>query len=157
MPYTKGSSPLFKQASIALTKIAGGDSLNKIPDHCTVNFDARYLPEQTLEEIMAQIEPVFKKYGAEWTELSHGFPVVTQPENPFVQQLFKETQKLWPETIIFGQDGSSDARFYTPVNVPGIEWGPVGGNQHSYDEFVDVPALLKFKDILRNFLLKVSL
>lgn len=157
LPYVNSSSQFFKQASAALTTINGGDSRNKIPDHCTVTFDVRYLPEQTREEVLEQIVPVFKKYGAEWTELSHGFPVVTKPENPFVQQLFKETQKLWPETIIFGQDGSSDARFYTPVNVPGIEWGPVGGNQHGHDEFISYPALLKFKDILRNYLLKVSL
>lgn len=156
LPYVNSSSPFFKQASAALTTINGGDSRNKIPDHCTVTFDVRYLPEHTREQVLDQILPVLKKYGAEWKELSHGFPVVTKPENPFVQQLFKETQKLWPETIIFGQDGSSDARFYTPVNVPGIEWGPVGGNQHSYDEFIDYPALLAFRDILRQFLKNCS-
>lgn len=152
LPYVNSSSQFFKQASAALTTINGGDSRNKIPDHCTVTFDVRYLPEQTREEVMEQIIPVLKKYGAEWKELSHGFPVVTTPENPFVQRLFKETQKLWPQTIIFGQDGSSDARFYTPVNVPGIEWGPVGGNQHGHDEFIDYPALLTFKEILKQFL-----
>ncbi len=152
LPYLKTASPFFKQASVVLTTIRGGDSRNKIPDHCMVTFDIRYLPEQTREGIMAQIEPVFKKYGAEWKELSHGYPVVTLPENPFVQRLLKETQKLWPKTMIFGQDGSSDARFYTPAHVPGIEFGPVGGNQHSFEEFIEFPELLKFKEILRLFL-----
>lgn len=152
LPFVATSSPFFKQASVALTTINGGDSRNKIPDHCTATFDIRYLPEQTREEVMDQVTPVLKKYGAEWTPLAHGFPVVTTPDNPFVQQLLKCTQPLWPKTEIFGQDGSSDARYYTPVNVPGIEWGPVGGNQHSYDEFIDFPALLKFQEILRRFL-----
>jgi succinyl-diaminopimelate desuccinylase len=122
LPYIKASSPFFKQATVALTTINGGDSRNKIPDHCTVSFDIRYLPEQTREEVLAQIEPVLKKYNAEWRELSHGYPVVTTPDNPFVKQLFAATQEHWPDTIIFGQDGSSDARYYTPVGVPGIEW-----------------------------------
>lgn len=152
LPYVAASSPLFKQASVALTTINGGDSRNKIPDHCTVTFDVRYLPEQTLEEVMAQITPVLKKYGAEWTPLSHGYPVVTRSDNPDVQQLYHCTKALWPATEIFGQDGSSDARYYTPVDVPGIEFGPVGGNQHGHDEFIDYPALLKFREILRNFL-----
>jgi len=152
LPYIKASSPLFKQATIALTTINGGDSPNKIPDHCTVNFDIRYLPEQTIEEVMSQITPVLQKYNATWRETSHGYPVITTPDNPFVQRLFKATKAVWPDTIIFGQDGSSDARYYTPVGVPGIEWGPVGGNQHGHDEFIDYPALLKFKGILEQFL-----
>lgn len=152
LPYIKASSPFFKQASVALTTITGGDSRNKIPDHCTVTFDIRYLPEQTREEVLAQVEPILIKYNADWKEESHGYPVVTKPDNPFVTQLLASTQKHWPDTVIFGQDGSSDARYYTPVGVPGIEWGPVGGNQHSFDEFIDYPALLKFIDALREFL-----
>lgn len=148
LPVFSRSGRLFKQGSVALTLISGGDSRNTIPDHCRVTFDMRYLPEQSREEITAAVSPLFERYDARWHELTHGFPVVTSPDNGSVTHLHRVTKAKWRDSAIIGQDGSSDARFFTPLGVAGIEFGPVGGNQHRPDEYIDVNALELFDKIL---------
>lgn len=153
LPFLKESSPLFKMATINLTKIQGGDSINKVPDHCEISLDIRYLPEQDRREVLRQIQSVCQQFETEAKILSEADPVVTPIDHPLVQQLHKICLKHDPKVILFGQDGSSDARFYTPLGVPGIEFGPAGGGQHSADEFIDYPKLLLYKEMLREFIL----
>ncbi|MBI2082866.1 MAG: M20/M25/M40 family metallo-hydrolase [Deltaproteobacteria bacterium] len=153
LPYISQSSELFKCASANLTKIAGGDSVNKTPDLCEMTLDVRHLPGQDLREVKRQIAEVMQRYGAAMEEIRSSPPVVTSLQNPHVQQLYKICRKRYPDCILFGQDGSSDARYYTPLGIPGIEFGPVGGGQHSAEEYVEFSKLLIYKDVLKEFIL----
>lgn len=156
LPFVKASNQFFKQASATLTKINGGESLNSVPGSAEVVFDVRYLPEQTILEVKKELDSVFKKYGAEWKGLTHGYPVVTEPDNQFVLKLHEITKEKYPESTLFGQDGSSDARFFTPHGIPCVEFGPSGGNQHSATEFVKYSSVVTLKDILAQFFTQLS-
>ncbi|MBI2981205.1 MAG: M20/M25/M40 family metallo-hydrolase [Deltaproteobacteria bacterium] len=153
LPYISQSSELFKCASVNLTKIEGGDSVNKTPDHCRMTLDVRYLPEQEGDEVMGQIQTVADRYGATLGEIRASDPIVTRLDNQDVQHLHRICRKQYPDCILFGQDGSSDARFYTPLGVPGIEFGPTGGGQHSAEEYIEFPKLLIYKDVLKEFII----
>ncbi len=53
LPFAAESAPLFERPSINLGRIAGGDAVNKVPDHCRMDVDVRYLPGQHPEEVLA--------------------------------------------------------------------------------------------------------
>ncbi len=153
LPFVSSSSRYFKTASVHLTKIVGGDSLNKVPDHCEMFLDIRHLPEQSLEEVKKQILSVTDLSSVKIEFIKHSVPVVTSEKHPSVQELFSLCRKYCPESALFGQDGSSDAKFYAPLGIPGIEFGPVGGGTHSVEEFVEYPKLLLYKNVLKEFIL----
>lgn len=153
LPFISASSPLFKCATVHLTKIEGGDSLNKVPDSCRLYLDCRYLPGQKFTDVMEQLQGVCRRYEAKLELIRHQDAVVTPLNHPTVEQLHTVCKRHFPETTLFGQDGSSDAHFYTPLGIPGIEFGPAGGGQHSTEEFIEYPKLLLYKKILKEFIL----
>ncbi|MEK7175486.1 MAG: hypothetical protein AAB693_01635, partial [Patescibacteria group bacterium] len=55
-----------------------------------------------------------------------------------------------------GANGSSDVRHFARINCAGIEFGPVGGNIGSDQEWVDIPSLEKYYQTLIIFLLDVD-
>ena len=82
LPFTRESSELFDRPSISLGKIAGGDAMNRVPDHCVLDVDLRYLPGQDPDEILGAIEAL---EGAEITWVFHREPIVVDRENAYVQ------------------------------------------------------------------------
>jgi acetylornithine deacetylase/succinyl-diaminopimelate desuccinylase-like protein len=53
---------------------------------------------------------------------------------------------------LIGGHGSSDARHFTRVSCPAVEFGPIYGGIGSDNEWVDIPSLEKYFQILKNFL-----
>src|SRR5947209_6690192 len=58
LPFSRESSEMFDRPSINLGRIKGGDALNKVPDHCTMAVDVRYLPGQDPAEILTQVRSI---------------------------------------------------------------------------------------------------
>ena len=58
LPFSRESSELFDRPSINLGRIQGGDALNKVPDHCEIVLDIRYLPNQDPGDILEQIRTI---------------------------------------------------------------------------------------------------
>jgi succinyl-diaminopimelate desuccinylase len=52
LPFARESSEMFDRPSINLGRVSGGDVPNKVPDHCVIDVDIRYLPGQDADEIM---------------------------------------------------------------------------------------------------------
>src|SRR3954452_18252534 len=55
MPFAREASELFDRPSISLGRILGGDRINKVPDHCAIDVDIRYLPGQDPDAILNDI------------------------------------------------------------------------------------------------------
>jgi succinyl-diaminopimelate desuccinylase len=152
LPYLKASSELFKCGTANLTKIIGGDSINKVPDWCEIYLDCRYLPGQREEEVLDQIASVFNRHEATHEIIRSAHPVVTPVDHDAVLKLHTICKKYEPTSVIFGQDGTSDAHFFSPLGIPGIEFGPTGGGQHSTEEYVEYSKLLIYKKVLKEFI-----
>ncbi|MHA1975581.1 MAG: M20/M25/M40 family metallo-hydrolase [Candidatus Hodarchaeales archaeon] len=48
------------------------------------------------------------------------------------------------------QEGASDARYATMYGIPAIDIGPVGGNIHGDNEFINLESMLQFSTIYEN-------
>src|SRR5881275_2277665 len=58
LPFARESSEMFDRPSINLGRVAVGDVPNKVPDHCVIDVDIRFLPGQDADEILHQVEAI---------------------------------------------------------------------------------------------------
>jgi len=149
LPFTKESSAFYQSPSINLAIISGGEVFNKVPDHCVMSLDIRYLPGQKAETIIQQIESIVD--GTITVGLK-GIPVATKPDDPFITKLKTVLEKHTDgDASLFGQHGAADTQYFAVHGIPAIEFGPSGANWHGDDEFVLLESLEKYKNILIEY------
>ena len=149
MPFAREASELFDRPSISLGRIAGGDRINTVPGHCTIDVDIRYLPGQDPRAILSDIR------GLPDTEVGvvlQRDPVNVERENPFVLALADSVSEWTPsDRVSIGRDGASDAISFIDAGVPAVEFGPVGGGHHGPDEWVSIESLSRYSSALVSF------
>lgn len=142
--------------TVNLSKIkTSNQSFNKIPDDCEIWLDIRYIPEEA-DTIVSSIKDL----------LPQGFKLDIVAKEPalFVSennQYLKILQRIDEQTTkkkvrFYGAQGSSDARHFTRVGIDGIEFGPIGENIGSDNEWVSIESIQTYYDILKTFLLKIK-
>ena len=125
--------------------------LNKIPDDCVIGLDIRYIPEET-NTIAKNIQRLLPK-GFTIGIIAKEPAMFTDNDNEYIKILQKVSKKIIKKTIsLRGAQGSSDVRHFTQVNCAGIEFGPIGDGIGSDNEWVDIPSLEKYYQILKLFL-----
>jgi succinyl-diaminopimelate desuccinylase len=149
LPFTRESSEMFDRPSVNLGRIEGGDAINKVPDHCTMAVDVRYLPDQDPQEILDQVKSI------EAIEITDTFvypPVTISRTNPYVRALRGAVSRsVRGEVMSVGRDGASDAAAFIEVGILAVEFGPVGAGHHGPDEWVSVASLARYRRALREF------
>jgi succinyl-diaminopimelate desuccinylase len=149
LPFATEKSKMYDCPSINLARLQGGDVYNKVPDCCLMSLDIRYLPEQVAAEIIRQVESVAPKVKIH----AIGEPVRTSEDNPYVLRLAKIVeQHTGAPAKVFGQHGSADTRFFSEYQIPAIEFGPIGGNWHSDEEYVDIASIEIYVQVLEEFI-----
>ncbi|HLZ17294.1 MAG TPA: M20/M25/M40 family metallo-hydrolase, partial [Cyclobacteriaceae bacterium] len=123
--------------TVNLSKIeTSNTSLNKIPDDCSVLLDIRFIPENSdsiLQKIKSLVPDTFTVQV-----LAHEPALLVSEANEYIQNLKQISEKITgDQVILYGANGSSDARHYTKIGTDGIEFGPIGGNIGADDEWVD--------------------
>ena len=148
LPFTNASTPLFARPSVNLGRISGGDAVNKVPDHCHMDVDIRYLPGQDPQEILRQVRDA----GPSEVAVSIARPPAdTDPDHPLVTALIGAASSYDDCTTSIGRNGASDAVAFLAVGVPAVEFGPRGAGHHGPDEHVDLPSLAKYRRTLVDF------
>jgi succinyl-diaminopimelate desuccinylase len=149
LPFARESSELFDRPSINLGRIEGGDVLNKVPDHCAMAVDVRYLPHQDPAEILAQVRQIPD------IEVRRTFiwPSVTvSRSDPYVRALHDAiARSTHTEGISVGRDGASDAAAFIQAGIPAVEFGPAGGGHHGPEEWVSITSLARYRRALSDF------
>lgn len=150
LPFTRESSELFDRPSINLGRIEGGDAVNKVPDHCTMAVDVRYLPGQDSGAILAQVRAI---EGIDVTRTFIHPPVSVSRSDPFVRALRAAVAHAIPnrEVVSVGRDGASDAAAFLEAGIPTVEFGPAGGGHHGPEEWVSLASLGLCRRALGDF------
>lgn len=150
LPFAEEKSDLFDRPSINLGRIWGGDAINKVPDHCAIDVDIRFLPHQDPDRIRAQIRGLGPARLETIFELP---PINSGSDTPWVRALLAAASEHHDGTSAsVGRDGASDAVSFIRVGVPAVEFGPVGAGHHGPDEWVSIASLHAYLDTLRGFL-----
>jgi len=67
----------------------------------------------------------------------------TPRSSRLVSKAVKTLEKLGLRGSVVERAGASDSRYFSPENVEAIDFGPVGGNIHGPDEYVEIWSLDK--------------
>src|SRR5581483_11905692 len=139
LPFTRESSEMFDRPSINLSRIEGGDAMNKVPDLATIAVDVRYLPGQDPGDILAQVRAI------PGLTISRTFihPTVSVSRaNPHVRALCEAVARTNPdrEALSVGRDGASDAAAFIEAGIPAVEFGPAGAGHHGPEEWVSLAS-----------------
>lgn len=155
LPFAQESSDMFNRPSINLAKIQGGTVYNKVPDLCEMSLDIRYLPDQSTEDIIHQIQAIT---DATVTVHNLNNPIKTKADNHYVQVLGESIKRVTQleEVNIFGQHGSSDGQFFSEYGGSAIEFGPVGSDWHGENEMVYLDSVREYQDVLVDFILSID-
>jgi succinyl-diaminopimelate desuccinylase len=151
LPFARESSDLFDRPSINLSRILGGDALNKVPDLCAIDVDVRYLPGQDADAIRAAIDEL---PDVSVVKVFHRKPAMVERDNPYVQTLGEAIARIAPppgEQLSVGRDGASDAISFLEAGVPAVECGPTGAGHHGPEEWVSVRSLSDYRRALVEF------
>jgi len=140
-------SAFYTCSSVNLALIKGGDIYNRVPDHCVMGLDIRFVPHLDplviLEKIKDAVACDVRLIG-----LEPG--VLVSPEHPYISKLTECIHKIIPEQCIniMGQHGGSDARFFATRGIPSIELGPIGKAWHGDGEYVEIQSMIDLEKIL---------
>ncbi len=80
----------------------------------------------------------------------------THQNNPYLSKLKQAVEKVTgkkAKTIV--KHGGSDIRHYNQVGCEGVTFGPIGGQLHGDNEWVDEESLKDYYQILKSFLLSL--
>jgi succinyl-diaminopimelate desuccinylase len=147
--FSRESSDLFDRPSINVSRIAGGDAFNKVPDRCTMDVDIRFLPNQEPGQILAEIRAL---PDVRIIKTFQRAPARVSRQNPYVRALREAVSKsLDDEALSIGRDGASDAISFLEAGVPAVEFGPIGGGHHGPEEWVSVDSLQRYRQALGDF------
>jgi succinyl-diaminopimelate desuccinylase len=150
LPFSRESSELFDRPSINLGRISGGDAVNKVPDECVMDVDIRYLPNQDPDELLGQIRTI------DDMEIRRTFvfpPAYVSRSNPYVLGLAETVSDSTrqDESVTVGRDGASDAVSFLKAGIPAVEFGPAGAGHHGPEEWVSIPSLRSYREMLVRF------
>jgi succinyl-diaminopimelate desuccinylase len=149
LPFSRESSELFDRPSINLSRIEGGDAINKVPDLATIAVDVRYLPGQDPGDILAQVRAI---PGIDVSRTFIHPAVGVSRHDPYVRTLCGAARRsIQGEVTSVGRDGASDAASFIEAGISAVEFGPTGGGHHGPDEWVSLRSLAEYRRALVEF------
>ena len=144
--------PGARRATLNLNSIAGGQPIGApqspcVPDRCTAVFDRRFLPEESLAEIKAEIAALLGELGGAFELVDRMVvePVFTAPDAPVVLALKAAVERLYgrPAELV-ASPGTYDQKHMTRRAgiAHCVAYGPgILDLAHQPDEYVAIADL----------------
>ena len=137
--------------SVNLSKINGGDKVNKVPDFCTMTLDIRYTSKNSKEEILENIKKINKNVNIKVIFENPIFK--TDLNNIYVKNYLKVCENVLNRPVnIIGCESTSDAIFFSLKKIPTVIMNPDGYYAHCDKEYVNKKSLLTLYNIYKSFI-----
>jgi len=147
--------PLVGSSTFSAGRIRAGTSFNVVPGECELVFDRRFLPDERLEDVDAELDEVLSiarqrfpglQVRAE-SEVVAG-SLDTPAREPIVQALSAACTAVIGRAKIAGAPYGSDAASLSAAGIPSVLCGPGDiAVAHSEDEWVPVSEVMAASDI----------
>ena len=139
------------KTSINLSKINGGDSINKVPDNATMYLDIRYTSDVTLEGILNLINKIDSNIDV--SVVTEGILFKTDINNKLIKKYIQTCEEVLNRKIVVKKvTSTSDGIYFSEKNIPTIIMNPSGGNAHAQNEYVNIDSLKKLYEIYEKFI-----
>lgn len=152
-------NPYLGRTIPVVTKIEGGSQLNSVPASAAVYGKIRTIPEITNTSIINHLQSMVVETNHEngaqlkLIILGNKRPVVTNPNDPFVQLVAKVGQKVrGHQMVLRGSSAGTDASELTKSNpnMKVVIFGPGNETLHRPNEYVDLNRYFKFIEIYKE-------
>lgn len=150
-----GEHPRLGRPSLSVGTIAGGISVNTVPDKCVIEIDRRILPDEDPAAAQAHVmEYLQSQLGDDANRIHHGEPFITarglkdEYNGPLAAQLIAAAQQSGVSSKTIGVPFGTDASAFGS-EVPTVVFGPGSIAQaHTDDEWIAVDQLHQATEIL---------
>jgi glutamate carboxypeptidase len=149
--------------TVNVGKIAGGSRPNVVPERCDLEVDVRATTADGLAQVEAAIRDLTAATEVEDTKIESNVMVAWQPmeklerSGRLVEHAQTVAQRLGFEVHDAATGGASDANTTSGMGVPTLDGlGPVGGNDHSPAEYLDVDSIVPRTALLAGLLLAIA-
>jgi len=156
------SHPLHGGPTLSVGLIAGGISVNTVPDHCSIEIDRRLLPSEDAlaarDEVIAFIEQLMTgEPSCASIQLEHHPPYIIgtglpdDKNGPLAEKLVATARSKGVDSSVIAVPFGTDAAAYAPT-APAVVFGPGSIDQaHTKDEWIEVKQLEQAVEILTAF------
>jgi len=149
---------LLGTCSISINTIAGGKTMNVVPDKCSVGIDIRTLPGQDHQAIIADLEEVCAKLKADNKQFEAAVSVIRQMQSmvtdcscDFVKDFCSVVGTDKTKAVGYTTDGP----YFASLGSPVVIFGPGKPHLcHKPDEYIDIADLEKGVEHYKNIILK---
>jgi succinyl-diaminopimelate desuccinylase len=152
--------------TFTLSMIKGGVKSNVVPGECTLIINRRYLPEERLDDIIAEVERAVDRGKRHSHAVSVSvnsqldyLPVVFDVSSPYMERLKRTRREVhgYDDFLIGGISGSSDMGFVAEAlgTKQFIGMSPARADNlsaHAADEHVGIPDLVSMTKELVHYL-----
>jgi glutamate carboxypeptidase len=143
--------------------VAGGSRPNVVPELCSLEVDVRATSREQLEAAEAEIvaltrATVVADTSIEITEMGRHWPMEKlERSGRLVEHAQAVARRLEFDVRDVATGGASDANTTAGMGVPTIDGlGPIGGNDHSPAEYLEVDSIVPRTTLLAGLLLAIA-
>ena len=129
-----------------LSKINGGNEINKVPDTCEITFDFRTITKEHNKKILDKIEKLTKKYQGKANILNNLNAAVTD-QKEVIEKIETITNKK-----AIGLNYVTEASFFPDKNIIILGPGPI--TAHQKDERIRKESLKDCIEIYRTLIIE---
>ena len=147
-----------KVSTMNIGTLHGGENPNVVPDRCVARIDRRLLPEEQVEDAVAEMEAALasagEPAGSYTVRRLVGTDGFSAPlDGPFVSALTAAIeQHTGRPPAILNALAASDGRFFARDGIEIVNFGPGDGAvSHAANEFVPLAEMVDAALILRAF------
>ncbi|MGH2348746.1 MAG: M20 family metallopeptidase [bacterium] len=142
--------PLTPRPSVSVGTIRGGIATNIVADWCEATIDRRTLPNESVQEAVAEVERLVAELRAENSlldadveVLQMGPPIETPATAAVVRAGQAVATALGLDPTVVGYHQASDGRFFAERGIPTVLFGPGDPEiAHTTNESVDLDEVL---------------
>ena len=154
---------LERGTTINVGLVRGGQSVNTVAAEASCDIDIRYQETAERDNILTEVRTICETVSVAGTLSNFCIRGEFQPLNPSAQS--KELFALYQESaaqddvIVEGEHsgGCADSGFIAAAGTPVIcGVGPVGGNYHRPDEWMEIDSLAQRARFIANTILKLA-
>lgn len=157
LPRMVPAHPLCGSATLSVGLIAGGISVNTVPDECTIEIDRRTLPGEAGGDIIPHVTAYLReRLDVDFEMLEpwcHGENLDDQHNGPWADRLLRHiTAVAGPRKKVGVPYGTNASRMVSPRS-PGLVFGPGSITQaHTREEWIDLNELQLASEIYYRFI-----
>jgi len=163
--------PLFERTidrscHLGIGTMSAGDWPATVAGFAEIEGRISFIPGETREAVQKQLEDVVHAAAMKDHWLRSHPPVVEwvgvrtdpwyqDPDHPFVQTFRHAAQDALGQPVFLeGRKAACDARFAAKYGMAAACTGPIAGNVHGADEWVDIPSVIATTQVLAKTILR---